>query len=209
MAFENSDWKDGFLFLGNQLALDLLNTRPIHHGQLIELLPDFRALLRWFRAADLMSRAQASDLERRWQGSKRAERAVTAIRAFREKLRSAALAWEGGDAVPVPMIKDLNTLTASHPMRHRLVADGKSLRSEIFFETREPEDLLAPVARAAAELFAHEDCTRVRKCDQCVLHFLDVSKKGTRRWCSMRLCGNRRKAAAFAARQRRGRARNT
>ena len=37
-----SDWKDGFLFLGNQLALDFLNTRPILNGKETELLPDFR-----------------------------------------------------------------------------------------------------------------------------------------------------------------------
>jgi predicted RNA-binding Zn ribbon-like protein len=36
-----------------------------------------------------------------------------------------------------------------------------------------------------------------------VLHFQDTSKKGTRRWCSMRLCGNRHKVAAYADRQRR------
>jgi predicted RNA-binding Zn ribbon-like protein len=46
------------------------------------------------------------------------------------------------------------------------------------------------------------DRNRVRKCDQCVLHFHDISKKGTRRWCSMQLCGNRLKVAAYAARQR-------
>ncbi len=53
-----------------------------------------------------------------------------------------------------------------------------------------------------ATLFAHVDRARVRKCGQCVLHFHDTSKKGTRRWCSMRLCGNRVKVAAYAARQR-------
>src|SRR6516164_5368126 len=49
---------------------------------------------------------------------------------------------------------------------------------------------------------ASVDRTRVRKCGQCVLHFLDTSKKGTRRWCSMQLCGNRLKVAAYALRKR-------
>jgi predicted RNA-binding Zn ribbon-like protein len=51
-------------------------------------------------------------------------------------------------------------------------------------------------------LFANIDRRRVRKCDQCVLHFHDTSKKGTRRWCSMQLCGNRLKVASYAARRR-------
>jgi predicted RNA-binding Zn ribbon-like protein len=57
--------------------------------------------------------------------------------------------------------------------------------------------------RTAAILFSAIDRSRVRKCDQCVLHFYDISKKGTRRWCSMQLCGNRLKVAAYAARRRR------
>ncbi len=38
--------------------------------------------------------------------------------------------------------------------------------------------------------------TRIRSCahDDCVLWFLDTSKGGRRRWCSMERCGNRAKA---------------
>ena len=44
-AIRISDWKDGFLFVGNQLALDFVNTRPVQNGEPMELLPDFpRAL---------------------------------------------------------------------------------------------------------------------------------------------------------------------
>ena len=39
-----SVWKDGFLFVGNHLALDFLNTRPVQDGEAMELLPDFAAL---------------------------------------------------------------------------------------------------------------------------------------------------------------------
>ncbi|PYU38741.1 MAG: hypothetical protein DMG54_29400 [Acidobacteria bacterium] len=62
--------------------------------------------------------------------------------------------------------------------------------------------MFAPLAHSAATLFATVDHKRVRKCAQCVLHFYDTSKKGTRRWCSMQLCGNRLKVAAYAARRR-------
>jgi len=48
-AERNSIWKDGFLFLGNQLGLDFVNTRPVQNGEPMELLADFTALLRWFR----------------------------------------------------------------------------------------------------------------------------------------------------------------
>ena len=39
-----------------------------------------------------------------------------------------------------------------------------------------------------------------------MLHFYETSKRGTRPSCSMHLCGNRFKVAAYAARQRNYRA---
>jgi predicted RNA-binding Zn ribbon-like protein len=58
-----------------------------------------------------------------------------------------------------------------------------------------PEDLFAPLAHSTATLFDNVARERLRKCVQCVLHFYDTSKKGTRRCCSMQLCGNRLKVA--------------
>jgi predicted RNA-binding Zn ribbon-like protein len=55
---------------------------------------------------------------------------------------------------------------------------------------------LWPVLRSAAELLASADIGRIRECagDQCTWMFLDNSRAGTRRWCSMTSCGNRAKA---------------
>ena len=91
---------------------------------------------------------------------------------------------------------------AEHPMRFRLISQ-KRPTTELWFEPHQPEDpVLLRCVHSVATLFAQANRDRVRKCGQCVLHFHDTSKKGTRRWCSMRLCGNRLKVAAYAARQR-------
>lgn len=195
-----SDWIDGFLFVGNHLALDFLNTRPVQNDEPLELLPDFSALLRWFQAAGLLSARDAASLHQEWGKSARARRTVEALRELREKLRKEILAWEGGSVVHNSTVDELNRLMADHPMRTRLKTRGSE--TELWFEPRHPEDLFAPLAHSAATLFAGVDRNRVRKCAQCVLHFRDTSKKGTRRWCSMQLCGNRLKVAAYAARQR-------
>ena len=197
-----SDWKDGFLFIGNQLALDFLNTRPVQNGELSELLPDFSALLRWFQAADLLSSRKVGSLQRQWDGSASASRTTEGVRQLREKLRREILAWERSASVQYPTRDELNKLMAEHPMRMWLRANGKLCSTELWFEPREPEDLFAPLAHSAATLFASVERKRVRKCAQCVLHFHDTSKRGTRRWCSMQLCGNRLKVAAYAARRR-------
>lgn len=195
-----SDWKDGFLFLGNHLALDFVNTRPIMNGEANELLPDFNSLLRWFQAADLLNSTEAASLRQRFGKSGRAQRTVKAVRELRERLRKDILSWERGRGVRHSTITELNGLMVHHPMRTRLKANGRG--TELYFESRRPEDLFAPLAYSAATLFADGNRKRIRKCDQCVLHFYDTSKKGTRRWCSMQLCGNRQKVAAYTNRQR-------
>jgi predicted RNA-binding Zn ribbon-like protein len=201
-AMSKSDWKDGFLFVGNQLALDFLNTRPVQNGEPSELLPDFSALLRWFQAADLLSSREVGNLQRQWGGSANAQRTTEAMRQLREKLRKEILDWEGSGSVQHSTQDELNKLMAEHSMRTRLRTNGKSYLTELWFEPREPKDLFAPLAHSAATLFVTADRKRVRKCAQCVLHFYDTSKKGTRRWCSMQLCGNRLKVAAYATRRR-------
>ena len=197
-----SVWKDGFLFLGNDLALDFLNTRPVQDGQAMELLPDFAALLRWFQTAGLLSARDAAGLGRQWGQSAEARRTVEAMRAFREKLTIEVLEWEQGHPVRPSAIDEVNRLMTKYPMSTRLKTNGKELSAELYFKPQSPEGLFAPLAHAAAMLFANADRERARKCDQCVLHFVDTSKKGTRRWCSMQLCGNRLKVAAYAARRR-------
>jgi predicted RNA-binding Zn ribbon-like protein len=199
----NSDRKDGFLFVGNHPALDFVNTRPVQDGQAQELLPDFDAVLRWFQAASLLSSSAAEDLQRRWEGSAQAQQTAESLRALREKLRSEILSWEEGGRLRRATQEELNQLMAQHPMRTLLKTAGQRAATELYFEAHEPADLFAPLAHSAASLFANVDWRRVRKCAQCVLHFHDSSRKGTRRWCSMQLCGNRHKVAAYAARQRR------
>jgi len=197
----DTDWKDGFLFVGNQASLDFLNTRPVQDQQAVELLPDFEAILRWFRAAGLLTALQIDKLQEEWSKSDRAVHFVAKLIEFRERLRSAVLTWELHGKTPKPIVAELNQLLDQYPMRTRLNARGNS--TEMWFCAQEPEDLFAPLAHSAAELFSSADHNRVRKCGHCVLHFLDTSKKGTRRWCSMRLCGNRIKVAAYAKRQSR------
>lgn len=56
--------------------------------------------------------------------------------------------------------------------------------------------VLAAVLWSAGDLLAGPKLARVRRCanEKCLWVFLDESKSGTRRWCSMSSCGNRAKA---------------
>jgi predicted RNA-binding Zn ribbon-like protein len=59
------------------------------------------------------------------------------------------------------------------------------------------DDMLAPIARAAADMLVDDaELSRVRICaaDDCDWLFLDTTKNRSRQWCSMASCGNRAKA---------------
>lgn len=61
---------------------------------------------------------------------------------------------------------------------------------------------LSAVARDAVELLGGPHRDRIRHCGRCTLLFVDRSRPGNRRWCSMATCGNLSKAADFRARHR-------
>src|SRR5215472_15283065 len=113
---QKSDWKNGFLFLGNHLALDFLNTCPVQDGKAVELLSDFNALLRWFETANLLSSSDVARLRQQWGESAQARKVVEAMRELRERLRNEVLARERGSAVHRGAIDELNRLMAEHPM---------------------------------------------------------------------------------------------
>jgi len=118
------------------------------------------------------------------------------------RLRKEVFRYEAGGEVQRTTVDDINKLMASYPVRTRLMRREGGFRTEAYSNPAEPEDLLGPVGYSIAALYADLDPTRIRKCSNCVLHFYDTSKKGTRRWCSMQMCGNRAKVATYAARHR-------
>ena len=65
---------------------------------------------------------------------------------------------------------------------------------------------LSSVARDAVDLFTGEHVHRIRECaaHDCQLLFVDVSRPGRRRWCSMDRCGNRAKVRALRDRREGG-----
>ena len=197
----NDDWRGGFLFVGNHLILDFINSRPIIDGEAVELLPNGGALARWLGAAGLVNKSESARLMRRWSAPEFAA-GVQVLREFRERAREAVLKIEQGDHVSPGVLKNLNGLLVNYPELEQVAEVEAGFERRRRFEPEIPEHAFAPLADAFADLLTAVPVSRVRKCYSCVLHFYDTSKKGTRVWCSMNLCGNRAKVAAYADRQR-------
>lgn len=192
----HEDWRDGFPFVGNQLSLDFLNTRPVIDGSPVELLPDSPSLLRWLAAAGLLTQNRGN------QDVERSESALASLIEFRETWRHVVLQMEDGRPPAPAFIAQVNDLLVRHPFVELLVRSSPGWIRERRFEIRRTEDIFGPLLDATANLLCVPDRSKIRKCAACILHFYDTSKKGTRRWCSMSGCGNRSKVAAYARRKR-------
>ena len=196
------EWIDGFLFVGNHLALDFLNTRPVLAEGPQELLPDVDALVRWLVASGVLTRKKGKVLTRKWRDLPQAAGFLRELLKFRERLRATVVRQEAGFSASDAFIAEINSLLKQHPSVIALQRKGVKLDLEAAFELKKPNDIWAPIATAVAELLSDASTARVRKCEACVVHFLDTSKKGSRRWCSMNICGNKIKVAAYQKRKR-------
>jgi len=198
------EWIDGFLFVGNHLALDFLNTRPVLAEGPTELLPDVDALVRWLVALGVLTRENAKDLARKWRHTPQAAAFLRDLLKFRERLRAVVIRQEAGLSVSDTFIAELNSLLKRFPSVIALRRNGNEVGLGAF-KPKKPNDLWVPIANAVADLLSDKSLERVRKCEGCIVHFLDTSKKGSRRWCSMNICGNKIKVAAYQQRKRKGR----
>jgi predicted RNA-binding Zn ribbon-like protein len=98
-------------------------------------------------------------------------------------------------APPASDLQRLNQALAEAPRRDCLAQTGGGLGWRIEIRPT-AANLLTPALWSLADIIAGPDSSRLRECanDQCLWLFLDDSKNGTRRWCSMQACGNRAKA---------------
>jgi predicted RNA-binding Zn ribbon-like protein len=200
------EWKDGFLFVGNRPILDFLNTSPVLAQGPTELLPDFEALVRWLVASETVKSTKTKSLIRSWNKSPQAAAFLKELIAFRERLRDAVLRMENGSGAPDDFVKEVNARLADYPPRAALRKRDGRLVMELLLDPQKPADLWAVFIHGAADLLTEIETGRLRRCESCVLHFYDTSKKGSRRWCSMNICGNKIKVATYRRRKREGHA---
>lgn len=193
-------------FVGDHLALDFLNTVATPKDVSIEWLRDGRDLIDWLEQAKII----ATDVASRFRASKD-QRALNRVagkaREFRDWLRGFVTQHMGKPlaTVAAKALVPLNDLLAgdtSYPVVEA-VGSEQGLRVRRVRRWESPDELLHPIAEAAADLICSTDFRLIRACEgsDCSLLFLDRTKAHGRRWCSMAVCGNRAKAAAHRARK--------
>lgn len=140
----------------------------------------------------------------RFRASRRAGAALSAAIELRELLFRVFEAVASGGVPAEADLGALNAALSAAPARTRL--ERRDGRHVWLLGDRAPrlETVLAPALWSAGDLLAGARSARVRQCanPRCGWLFLDDSKGGNRRWCSMSSCGNRAKAHRHYAKRR-------
>ena len=184
-------------FIGGHLALDFVNMLPrnreLSWNQLIAFLESAR-IVTPERGGELLV-LNRSDPQAAESLLRKALRLAAALRrAFDAVLHRQRVAREW-----VEPVNEVLRITEGHD---ELVSMDQGWEIQFVASESSLEWLLAAVARSAAEIIAEGPGARLRLCanPRCGLFFYDTSRTRRRRWCSMRVCGNRHKVAAFARR---------
>ena len=176
--------RDGFLFRGGHIALDLTATLTgRREGTAKEWLGNTKDLARWLKAAGM----ETSDVS--------SENLKTA-RDLREIVHRMASARIGGGTYDDGDRDRLNSL-AREGAAPELTSGGEARWRG------GPRSLLSSIAAEAIWVLGNERAGRLRQCEgeDCAILFYDTSRAGERRWCSMTACGNKAKAAGFRQRK--------
>ncbi|MFH9401201.1 CGNR zinc finger domain-containing protein [Streptomyces sp. NPDC017638] len=172
-----------------RLCLDFARTLRFRGtAAAVEELPDAEALAAWVRQCGPCP-AGAGD------ATPALVRTAHELREAIHRLIGAARSGGRPDAATRALVNE----AAAHPVPvPALTASGR-----LAWHAGDPvRATLALVARDALDLVASPAVDRVRDCAgaACGALFLDTSRPGTRRWCSMDTCGNRAKKAALRRR---------
>ena len=201
-----------FQLFGVHPALDLVNTldnRFIAEGP-VERLSSYEDLLAFVRQSGLLDARRIGTLARE-DRSLGGAKALRGARELREALAAVFYGALGAARKPSPQV--INTLerhfldAAQHQelVWQRQSADSDRSSRARWEWGRFETSLELPVwvlAQSAASLLTSSAMDHVHMCtsETCRWLFLDSSKNHSRRWCNMKICGNRMKARRYQAR---------
>jgi predicted RNA-binding Zn ribbon-like protein len=192
--------------VGCELALDFTNTSSgrgfLSHQ---EHLRDFDTIIQWVEHARVMAPSDCTYVRTTVAKRPKLGRAV-----FEQVLKIRELIWTIGTALAEqrPVSEKLRaSLTAAHAESLRF-AEMK-MRDGAYIWTWDPRRdvqgaILGPITLSALTLLMEKELSRTKRCAgmECGWLFFDTTKNSRRRWCEMRVCGNRAKVRAARAKQK-------
>lgn len=185
------------------LCLDFINTLDDRPSQPKELINSYLDLLHFGEDTKILDPVQVRNLSESY-ASGPAQRTLKQAIVLREALFAIFSATMSKRPAPPDALDSLNRCLKAAADHSQLV-ESKRHFSWNFVDRLCYEAVLWPIARSAADLLVSDQLQFVRACSAkpCQWFFLDTSKNHRRRWCNMKLCGNRAKVRRFYERQKR------
>ncbi len=193
-----------FELTGGRLCLDFTNTvdnRPSPRRR--DLLRNYSDLISWSCQTGIVSGGQAKQLGRK--ASAHPQKAETVLRRgkeLREAIYGVFSAIAHGRRPSASELDVLNKNLGQALSRSQVVRKNGGFSWELRASPGELGQVLWPVARSALNLLVSTELNTIRECaaDDCAWLFLDGSRNRSRRWCDMKVCGNRSKIRRFRKR---------
>ena len=203
------------IFIADNPALDFINTLAKPWEDEIEWLSNGYDLLDWLEQAGMAHKKELTKFRGKSNIVACNEVAAQA-RDLRKWLRSFVTNYAGQplNSSVLSELGGINNLLASGNNYFQIEAGNLQDHDDVGRKTLflwkqlrrfdSPGDLLLPIAQAIGEFICLNDFKYVKPCKnhECILWFYDISKNHTRNWCSMSICGNRAKAAAYRERKK-------
>ncbi|MEV4252225.1 CGNR zinc finger domain-containing protein [Spirillospora sp. NPDC049652] len=178
-----------FRFDAGAVCLDFVYTGGEGRYAVFETLHDPADLAEWLAApplsAVLTAPVTAAELR--------------AAKTLRQALWVVAHARADGLPPPADQVAVINSAASAPPLAPELRDEGATVG---WAAPVTATQALSTLAREMIDLLTGPLADRFRECasDNCPLVFVDSSRPGARRWCSMERCGNRHKLRTHRAR---------
>lgn len=193
-----------FVFTGGLLWIDFINTQIVEHGRIVDQLESFKHWTSWLLQSGAVPAHALQAILRDKNGADSSGESLARVLAFRSVLRESAEHIVRGSQLPNFVLTEVNRqlgLPLGYP---QLVYEQNRYREQFILKITDTSQLLAPIAQSISHFLCNEELRFLKKCEnpECILFFHDGSKNHSRRWCSMKICGNRLKVSAYYQRLR-------
>lgn len=189
---------------GGVLCLDFVNTVPDRKdGSSRDLLQSFNDLIYWARKAKAINASAFSLLEKAGVVRERSAREY-----FAQSLQLRDLVYQlfyplsQGNKVKSADLDAFNATMSRYVAHLVVVPDAGGFAQQWAYEADHFQRITAPVVKSAQDLLLSDKLHRIKECPSCGWLFLDTSKNGMRRWCSMEDCGSNAKALQYYYRKK-------
>jgi len=195
------------IFIADSLGLDFLNSVATPVDTPVDWLDSGDGLLKWLAQAGLVPAHVLAEMKAQAMPGE-LDTIADQARALREWFRTFVRKHMGRPLAAkalhelAPLNKLLERDEGFGQIARHHTGEGDYLELRTMRRWRSPESLLLPIGEVLATFVCEEDFTDVKACEghSCTLVFADHTRRRARRWCSMAICGNRAKQAAYRSR---------